>query len=433
MSQQRGFSVIKKSHRLSRSVSPVIEQLERRQLMSATVDIRVASGGGQAVTATSVGQVVNLEVWVTVTGADADGSNDGVQVITGSVLSSNISGGSTLGTLSLHPVSPFNASGSSAAAQADLDGDGDLDAGSNVSSDSTGMLAARSASMTTGTDGTINGASNSFKVAVGTFTVTSLLSGSQTNLTFRPRSDQPFSFVVQEDGATKNGTNGGTLTAGQSVVIKREGTGKISGRVFNDKNANGIFDGDDAGISGFRVFLDENFNGVLDNGEVSKPVSTTGTYTFSNVVTGTYRVREVFRDGWRQSFPALGYYQVTMGYGDTAKTQSFANTDTIVIKGKVWLDANKNHAIDAGEPGLAGWYVYIDHNSNGVFDKGDDWSLSDVNGNYRFFNLPAGTYQVRINQLPKYTQTSPAAGFHTLVLAAGQTTSNKNFGEKKIK
>src|SRR5205085_9693596 len=137
-------------------------------------------------------------------------------------------------------------------------------------------------------------------------------------------------------------------------------TGTISGRVFNDKNANGIFDGSDTGISGFRVFLDKDFDGVLDSDEISKPVSTTGTYTFSAVPAGTYRVREVFRSGWRQTFPALGYYQLTIANGQAAKSLSFANTDTVLIKGTVFMDANKDGKLTSGEPGLAGWTLYLD-------------------------------------------------------------------------
>ena len=47
-----------------------MEQLEERRLMSATVDIRLA-GGGQSATVTNVGQVINFEIWVNVTGANS--------------------------------------------------------------------------------------------------------------------------------------------------------------------------------------------------------------------------------------------------------------------------------------------------------------------------------------------------------------------------
>jgi hypothetical protein len=407
----------------------MIEQLEERRLMAATVDIRLA-GGGQSATVTNVGQQINFEIWANVSGANSTGSDEGLQVLIGSVLSSNISGGAALGTTALHLASPFTALGSSNGSQVDLDSDSDLDVGSNNNDDPTGQFAARSAGMTT--DGTISGGTNSFLVATGTFTVTSLLTGTQTNMVFRPRTGE-FGFVLKQDGVTTDGKAGNLVSAGKSLVLKRAGTGSISGRVFNDKNANGIFDGSDTGISGFRVFLDENFNGVLDSNELSKPVSTTGTYTFSNVPSGVYRVREVFRSGWRQTFPALGYYEVNLAYGAIGKSLSFANTDTVLIKGTVFMDANKNRVIDSGEPGLAGWTLYLDKNSNGKLDAGEISTTSDSKGNYRFFNLVAGSYRINIIGNSRYSQTTPAIGFHTVTLSAGGTVSNKNFGEKKLK
>ena len=421
------------SHHPQRRTAALVEQLERRQLLAANpvvMDLRLP-GGGRSVTVTGEGQVINFEVWATVTGTDNDPSNEGFQLVTGALRSTNITEGAALGTLQVTPVAPFNGTGATSGTQADLDGDTDLDVGSTDPSSAVGFFGVRSGSMET--SGTVVGTnSKEFKVGTGTFTVTGLLSGVQTDLVWGVRAANT-GFTYQVDGQHVTGTlNAGSVAAGEGIVLKRPGTASIKGRVFDDKNANGIFDGSDTGIDGFRVFLDENANGVLDDGEVSKPVSSVGTYTFTNVVAGTYRVREVFREGWRQSFPALGFYETTLRYGDIAKSQSFANTDTIVIKGKVWNDLNANKAIDLGEPGMPGWYVYVDHNNDGVFNKGDDWSLSDSKGNYRFFNLPAGTYNVRIAQISTWRLTTPTSGVRVLTLAAGQTTSNKNFGEKRI-
>lgn len=407
---------------------PVVETLEARRLLHAVLDLRLA-GGGNTATVTTVGQVIDLDVWVTITGDDADATNEALQSVHGSFLSTDISGGAATGTLQTTLLAPFNGTQSSSGAQADLDSDGDLDVGSNNNSSAAGFFVARANSMTS--EGQVSGSSKSFKIGTSAFTVTSLLTGIQTNLVARVRLG-PTAFVYQEDGGVRSPNSGGVMEAGAGVVLKRPGAGSIAGRVYNDKNANGIFDGADTGISGFRVFLDKNFDGQLDEGEVSKPVSATGTYTFTGVETGTYRVREVYREGWRQTFPALGYYEVNMGYGDIGKTQSFANTDTILMKGRVWMDANKNRKLDAAEGGLPGWMLFIDHNRNGILDKGDDWTLSDANGNYRFFNLPANTYHVHVVQQAKFQQTAPSGGFHTITLAAGGTTSNKNFGEKRL-
>jgi hypothetical protein len=275
--------------------------------------------------------------------------------------------------------------------------------------------------------------SKTFKVATGSFTVTQVLAGAVTNLAFRPRGGTTgTAFVFFEDALPRNNQPGqfqGVLTVGQSISLKPGAS--INGRVFNDKNATGFFDGDDEGISGFRVFLDSDFDGVLDPGETSKPVSATGTYKFTGIPAGTYRVREVFREGWRQSFPALGYYQVTLKLGEAAKSQSFANTTTVVIKGKVWHDTNKDGLINNGEGGIPGWVVYLDLNHDNKPGKGDDWVLTDANGNYRFSNFAAGTYRVGAAPVAGWKATTSA--FKTVTLGSGGTASNKNFGEKRLK
>ena len=73
----------------------LIEQLEERRLMAATVDVRLV-GGGQTATVNTVGQQIDFEVWVNVTGANASGSDEGLQIAIGSLLSSNIGGGAAL-------------------------------------------------------------------------------------------------------------------------------------------------------------------------------------------------------------------------------------------------------------------------------------------------------------------------------------------------
>jgi hypothetical protein len=414
--------------KLTRRYAPVVEPLESRQLLHAVVDVRLA-GGGQNVTVNTVGQVVNFDVFVTVTGENSTGSDDGLQFSIGSMLSSNITGGAALGSIALQPVSPFDSSGSSDGTQADLDADTDLDVGSNNNPSATGFFIARSGSMNT--NGTVSGASNTFHIATGTFTVTSLLTGVQTNLIFRPRvgGGTAFSSVIQEDGGVPQNF---TATSGASIVLKRAGAASVNGRVFNDKNANGIYDGNDTPITGFRVFLDKDFDGVLDSDELSKPVSTAGTYNFTGVPAGTYRVREVPRTGWRQTNPGTGFYQVTLAYGTALRNLSFANTDTVLIKGRVWLDSNQDKVINNAEVGLSGWYLYLDTNNNGQLDKTETWTRSDSKGNYRFFNLPAGTYTVRILQPTNYKLTKPPGGAYVLTLSAAQTISNKNFGEKRI-
>ena len=408
----------------------IVETLESRKLLAATVDLRLV-GGGQDVIVASLGQTINFEVWVRVEGSDGL-DNEGVGIISGAFLSTNLGGGAALGDLVVTRDPDFTSSGSSDGTQNDIDSDGDLDIGTNVEVEAEGFFAARAASPVT--DGVRDGANaEEFRIATGSFTVTSLLEGVSTNLTFKPRASVPSSWLVVEDGASSSGTTGDTLGVGNGITLTREGTAIIRGRVFDDKNATGFFDGDDTGVDGFQVFLDENFNGVIDPGEQSKSVSSTGTYTFSNVIAGTYRVNQVPRNGWRTSFPAEGYYELTIGYGQEAKSLSFANTQGVLIKGFVWHDSNADRVKDAIEDPLAQWRVIVDLNENGIWDEGDVSKATNSRGAYRFSLLTNGTFTVMARQIEGYRQTTNGGFPREITLGPGGTTSNKNFGFKRLK
>ena len=70
------------------------------------------------------------------------------------------------------------------------------------------------------------------------------------------------------------------------------GGATVTGRLYSDNNANGVFDGTDAGLAGQTVYLDLNNNGVLDTtasgigSEPSAVTTATGTYTFSSLAYG---------------------------------------------------------------------------------------------------------------------------------------------------
>ncbi|HEV8290406.1 MAG TPA: calcium-binding protein [Tepidisphaeraceae bacterium] len=194
-----------------------MERLEDRQLLSATIDLRT-TGGGKTVTLTSVGQVINLDVWAVVTGADATAADDAFQWAHGSFLSSDVGGGAAGGTLSASVLSPFAATAASNGGQADLDGDGDLDVGSNDNSRPNGFFVARAGGFQGGHDP----APAQFRIGTVSFRVTSLKAGTSTNINFRPR-DNVLAAGWAEDATAedlnfKNPVTG-TFAAGAPVVL----------------------------------------------------------------------------------------------------------------------------------------------------------------------------------------------------------------------
>jgi protocatechuate 3,4-dioxygenase beta subunit len=208
-------------------------------------------------------------------------------------------------------------------------------------------------------------------------------------------------------------------------------SGRISGAVFNDVDADGVRDAGEAGLSGRRVYIDADRDGVPDAGERTALTDASGNYSFANVAAGTYRVREVVLSGWRITSPSAGYHTVTLASGGSASGRNFGNTQKVLISGTVFSDANGDRVRQRTEPALPGRRVFLDADNDGRFDSGERSVLTDASGNYRFTNLSAGTYRVRVVPQTGWRLTAPTGGLHLLTLASGRTATGKLFGLRR--
>ncbi len=179
------------NHRRNRAM---MEALEDRQLMSLTIQVRAADGSASA-TATSVGQVLTLQV-VGVVSAGTVGASDvnvsvgqpatyGVNDVTGSLISTAVFANPVKGTVATSLPGTFQANGFQVGTQRDLNGDGSLDVGSNTPTDIAGYFFPRHGGIDT--SGTVSGNTNSIVLGTVTYTVTSLNGGGETDLNFAPR------------------------------------------------------------------------------------------------------------------------------------------------------------------------------------------------------------------------------------------------------
>ncbi|MEG4215134.1 SdrD B-like domain-containing protein [Microcoleus sp. Pol14C6] len=185
-------------------------------------------------------------------------------------------------------------------------------------------------------------------------------------------------------------------------------TGSISGFKFNDLNANGINEPTEPRVANWPIYLDFNNNGSLDPGEPATLTNPEGNFSFINLPQGTYVVREVPQPGFRQTTP--NPTPITVGNGTNATNLSFGNVlVTGTISGVKFNDFNANGRLDPGEPPIANTQIYIDLNNNSSLDPGEASTLSDLQGNYSFRNVPVGSYVVREVQPPGFIQTTPPA------------------------
>jgi subtilisin family serine protease/Ca2+-binding RTX toxin-like protein len=77
----------------------------------------------------------------------------------------------------------------------------------------------------------------------------------------------------------------------------------ISGNIWQDTNRNQQKDEGEQTLDGWKVYLDLNANTVFDAEEPYVATDNDGNYTFHNVSTGTYTVRQVLSEGFSQTTP----------------------------------------------------------------------------------------------------------------------------------
>lgn len=205
--------------------------------------------------------------------------------------------------------------------------------------------------------------------------------------------------------------------------------GSVTGRVFHDAAADGIFDAADQPFPSATVFVDLNQNGAADPGEPATNPESTGLYQLA-LPAGTYTLRAAFPVGWRYSLPLSETRQVTVQAGITATDNDFVAYTTGQIRGTVFNDADGDGVRDAGEAGLAGRTVYVDRDGDAIVDADEPIGTTDASGNYQLDEFP-GTYRVRQVLPLNWGQTSPAGdAAQWAIVRSWSVSGNINFGSQ---
>jgi hypothetical protein len=106
------------------------------------------------------------------------------------------------------------------------------------------------------------------------------------------------------------------------------------------------------------------------------------------------------------------------GRWTTQWTQMSAGASASYVQGAHWNDADGDGIRDAGEVGLAGWTVYLDFNRNGALDAGEPRAITandspatptvDERGEYAFLGLPSGSAPLRVLPNIGWSTTFPS-------------------------
>ncbi|MEL6752519.1 MAG: SdrD B-like domain-containing protein, partial [Pseudomonadota bacterium] len=172
-----------------------------------------------------------------------------------------------------------------------------------------------------------------------------------------------------------------------------EGTGVLSGRVYLDRNRDGIRQEDEPGIPGVRV--------AVRNSRLALRVDNRGSYTIQNMPTGLYTL-----DIDVQSLPLgmlandLVTLRATIGDGRVTHLD-IPVISSGQIRGAVFVDDNGNGVADSGETRLEGARLTLSSPEDKDFEPIE--RVAAGFGQYAFEGLSPGAYQITV-QIGELTQ-----------------------------
>ncbi|MGD9831884.1 MAG: SdrD B-like domain-containing protein [Piscinibacter sp.] len=236
-------------------------------------------------------------------------------------------------------------------------------------------------------------------------------------------------------------TNGGPSPQPATANLSITNTlASIGGRVYRDHNNNGSIEATDVPLAGVTIELLDSLGAVV----ATTTTDTLGGYTFLGLAPGTYSVRQPTQPagtfngittagaatpgGSAGTASAVGTTPsavtgIVVAGGQSSTGNHFGEVVPSRLSGRVFLDANNNGSIQAGESGLGGVSVVL----TGTDDLGAAVSLATTtasDGSYAFTNLRPGSYTLTEGaQAPGtangITTAGPVYTLNTTVAAPG--------------
>ncbi len=217
---------------------------------------------------------------------------------------------------------------------------------------------------------------------------------------------------------------------------------EFQGTVYADTNGDGIFNGVDVALPNVTIFGDVNRNGVRDSGELFVTTNAQGEYTLVVPLAsaGVLAVGVVPPPQWTVTNPAAKLHTRYVEPGsefadlnffiDSADTVVGSGNQTGILLGSVFQDLDADGVRDSGELGAPGFTVYIDANGNNAIDAGDTQTTTNQFGAYAFTNVAPGAKVIRVNAPSPFQTTKPTLGRYNVTLTGGGTLAGLEFGLK---
>ena len=195
----------------------------------------------------------------------------------------------------------------------------------------------------------------------------------------------------------------------------------VRGTVWNDLNADGIWQEDEPGVPGVRMTLEggkdktmlevvTDENGVYEFHQVKKGNFTLGChvpdeYVFTGKAKGKNDETRISRMTTEKD--RVGEDSLTLDRGEVHEGHNIGLMDGVIIEGRCFLDNNYNGVYDEGEPPLSGVEMRLARQSNNVMLQN---VTSAEDGTYKFVGQRGSTFTIRANMPKGYVFTVVGEG-----------------------
>lgn len=206
---------------------------------------------------------------------------------------------------------------------------------------------------------------------------------------------------------------------------------EISGVVYVDRDEDCFRDPGEEGLGGVLIELFDDEGRLVDTTQTNSD----GAYSFTNLRSGTYTIRETQPDGFFQGGQVAGsgggddrvedvISAILLSSGQSLVNYNFCELLPGSISGKVFSDVNTNSVFDDDESPIAGVPIDLINSSGTVIER----TFTDADGCYKFDNLPPDTYQVREAQPDNFFHGGQVVG-----TIGGRIVAFDNIGEIELR
>lgn len=232
----------------------------------------------------------------------------------------------------------------------------------------------------------------------GSYTVREVLQGGWTQTA--PNGDE-HNIVLYSDDESKDNHFGNFESA------------YVSGYKWEDADGDGYWDEGEYGLSGWTIRATNE-----DDDEKTNVTDENGYYIiyFGPTELGEWTVFEDLQNGWLQTYPEDGSYDVILeGSGDSAVERDFGNWKYPVVTGYKWNDLDGDGMWDENESAIEGWAMALGKRGT---PEGEEQpipieivalSLTGSNGAFSLTATTTGNYEVFEESQNGWTPTHPAA------------------------